>query len=191
MSKRIKIVKGETLKPKRPTTGPSFSAMFATVFQDWFAGGTWNFWRIVAKAIFAEPLTAGELAIFMKHTGRTIAQTTPAREVWLAVGRRGGKDWFTAALLVYLACFREYKFKPGELGRVMLLAVDADQADVLFEYVSSLIDSLPECAGMVVKRSVKYGMRRLQLSNRIEILIKSADRRRVRGRTVLDRKSVV
>jgi hypothetical protein len=185
MSKRIKIVKAETPKPKKPITGPSFSEMFETVFKDWFAGGTWNFWRIVAKAIFAEPLTADELAVFTKHTGRTLAQTTPAREVWLAVGRRGGKDWFTAALLVYLACFREYRFKTGELGRVMLLAVDADQADVLFEYVSSLIDSIPECAGMVAKRSVKYGMRRLTLNNRIEILIKPADRRRVRGRTVL------
>ncbi len=188
MSKRIKIVKGETLKPKKPkkpTAGPSFSEMFATVFKDWFAGGTWDFWRIVAKAIFAEPLTADEMAVFTKHTGRTIEQTTPAREVWLAVGRRGGKDWFTAALLVYLACFREYRFKVGELGRVMLLAVDADQADVLFEYVSSLIDSIPECAGMVAKRSVKYGMRRLTLNNRIEILIKPADRRRVRGRTIL------
>ncbi len=37
----------------------------------------------------------------------------------------------------------------------------------------------------MTKRSVKFGMRRLQLANRIEILIKPADRRRVRGRTLV------
>jgi hypothetical protein len=38
-----------------------------------------------------------EMATFTQFTGRTIAQSTPAREVWLACGRRAGKDYFTRA----------------------------------------------------------------------------------------------
>ena len=170
---------------KRAEAVPTFYQCFDTYFKNWFSGDSWNVWRVVAKSIFGEPLTRTDLETFTKFTGRTVAQTEPAREVWLAVGRRGGKDWFTAALLVYLACIRKYMFKAGELGRVMLLACDSDQADVLYEYVTQLIESVPGFESMVAKRSVKYGMRRLQLNNRIEILIKPADRRRVRGRTVL------
>ena len=167
------------------TDGGSFLDAFNTVFKDWFAGDSWGIWRIVAKSIFAEPLTDGELQIFTKHTGRTLAQSTPAREVWLACGRRAGKDYFVAALVVWLACYRRYPLKLGDLGRVMLLAVDSDQADVLMSYVSELVDSIPRCAALVKKRSVKYGSRRIEFSTGIEILIKVADRRRVRGRTLV------
>ncbi len=162
-----------------------FSQAFDTIFSSWFAGGTWAMWRTVGKVIFGEPLTAAELKIFQRFTGRILAPTTSMREVWLACGRRAGKDYFVAACVVYLACVKKWTFKPGELGRIMLLAVDSDQSDILFEYVSNLIDSIPEFAAMVEKRSVKLGMRRLLLRNRIEVLIKPADKRRVRGRILV------
>ena len=169
-------------RPRR-LQNSTFLEAFDTVFKSWFAGDSWRIWRIVAKAIFGEPLTSDELAVFTAHTGRTVAQEAPAREVWLACGRRAGKDYFIAALLVWLAAFRRYRFNPGELGRVMLLAVDSDQADVLFSYVSALVEDV--CPQLVKKRSVKYGLRRLEFTTGVEILIKPADQRRVRGRLLV------
>ena len=182
--------------------GPrTFAEAFDTVFAEWFAGPTWRPWRTVGKAIFAEPLTDEELAVFQEFTGRSVAPTAPAREVWLLVGRRAGKDWFSAAVAVYLAAYRPPALKVGDLGRVMLLAVDQDQAAECYRYIAELIDSVPELAAMVVARATKPSMR-ITLDNRIEILVKPADRRRVRGRMLLavvasevafwwDRKSVV
>src|SRR5262245_50535445 len=112
----------------------TFSEAFDTVFADWFAGPTWAAWRVVGKVIFAEPLTDDELEVFQKFTGRTIAPTAPLREIWLAVGRRGGKDWFAAAVAVYLACFKKHDLKRGDLARIMILAVDMDQASECFRY---------------------------------------------------------
>lgn len=168
-----------------PADEITFSEVFDTVFADWFDGDTWRVWRVVGKALFGEPLTPEELETFTRFTGRTVGPDSPAREIWLAVGRRGGKDWFAAAVVVYLACFRRHDLKTGELGRVMLLAVDQDQASECFRYITELIDSVPELAAMVVKKSTKLGFLRLDLSNRIQILVKPADKRRVRGRTVL------
>src|SRR5262249_42492093 len=126
-----------------------------------------------------------EREFYKEHTGREINPTNTAREVWLEIGRRGGKNWFTAALVVWLACVRKVSFQKGELGRVMLLAAGMDPADVAFQYIESLIASRPEWASMVVKRTAKYNQRRLELTNRVEILIKPADKRRIRGRTLL------
>jgi hypothetical protein len=103
----------------------------------------------------------------------------------VACGRRAGKDYFTAALVVFLACLRPYTFNRGELGRVMLLAVDSDQADVLYQYVTELVDSCPAIKRQVLSRRVKFGMRRVTFKNQVEILIKPADKRRVRGRTLI------
>ncbi len=176
--------------PGAGTASPGSSSLtfvecFDTVFRDWFAGDSWGVWRVVAKSIFGEPLEPAELERFTKHTGRTIAQSTPAREVWLCCGRRAGKDYFVAALVVWLACVRRYRFSTGELGRVMLLAVDSDQADILYTYVTELVDSIPQFKRLVVRRSVKFGMRRIEFKTGTEILIKPADKRRVRGRTIV------
>lgn len=72
-------------------------ASFNEVFDDhealgsFFAGPSWDGWRIVAKAAFGEPLTEEETAFF-----RSIADRDPpkrrVRELWLIIGRRGGKD---------------------------------------------------------------------------------------------------
>ena len=181
------LAKARAAKTKKLAQGGlTFAEAFDTKFQDWFDGPTWKPWRTVGKAIFGEEMSAEELAEFQSFTGRTLAPTTQAREVWMAIGRRAGKDWFCAAVIVYLACYRKHTFKVGDLARVMLLAVDMDQASESFRYICELIDSIPECAALVKgKPNTKQGMLRLTLKNRIEILVKPADKRRVRGRTVI------
>jgi hypothetical protein len=181
------LAKARAAKKARTVDGVvPFSVVFDTDFKGWFDGPTWKPWRTVGKAIFGEELSAEEMIEFQTFTGRMLAQTTQAREVWMAIGGRAGKDWFCAAVVVYLACYRKHKLKLGDLGRVMLLAVDMDQAAESFRYICELIDSIPKLASLIKgKPNTKQGMMRLTLTNRIEILVKPADKRRVRGRTVV------
>jgi len=50
---------------------------------------------------------------------------------------------------------------------------------------ATAIETAPRPQDRVIKRSVKFGMRRTEFSTGVEILIKVADKRRVRGRTVV------
>jgi len=152
------------------------------LFGKWFSPPeSWAAWRIVAKAIFAEPMTPVELEVYRRYTGRQAAPTEPAREAWLAIGRRGGKGWFSAAVAVYIACIREHRLKRGELGRVMVLACDRDQAGETFRYISELIESVPVLAAMVVSRTKES----IDLNNEVQITVQTASFRRIRGRKVI------
>ena len=71
-----------------------------------FAGPSWSNWKIVWKGALGEEMTAAEDELFHE-----LAQRGPppgrVREVWLAVGRRAGKDSVASALATYLAvCWR-------------------------------------------------------------------------------------
>ena len=153
------------------------------LFGPWFTSSqSWETWRTFAKTLFGEPLTATEIEIFTRHTGRHTPPTVPAREAWLPVGRRGGKSLFAAALAVYMACFREYRarLKPGERAVVMVLAADKDQAAVVFDYIKAFFEHVELLAGLVDKR----GKESIQLTNHVTIRVQVASFRPLRGRTV-------
>ncbi|WP_275168145.1 hypothetical protein [Bradyrhizobium sp. CSS354] len=156
------------------------------LFGDWFSGPTWANWRVIDKAIFGLQLDADELEIFRHLTGRDDAPTDPAEEVWLVIGRRGGKDVKSAALSVYLATIgvEAYGWKErlvrGERGVVQLLAVDRDQAQVAFRYIEGFFEK-PVFAKMVKRRTADT----IELLNGFAIEVTTADQRRVRGRTVV------
>ena len=48
-----------------------------------FLGASWDAWRAVLRAIFALPMSAADLDVYRRVTGRTTAPTQPFREVWL------------------------------------------------------------------------------------------------------------
>ena len=54
--------------------------------------------------------------------------TAPCRELWVIAGRRGGKSNVAAAIAIYLATLKRWKLSTGEVGTVMVLATDRDQA---------------------------------------------------------------
>jgi len=128
-------------------------------------------------------MTDAQAAIFRKHTGRRALPTTPAREGWLVVGRRGGKSRIAALVAVYCACFRDYRpvLASGERAVVMVLAADRDQARVVLGYIAGLIESVPMLARMVSSRTAEA----IHLSNRVSIEIHTASYRAIRGRTVV------
>ena len=59
------------------------------------------------------------------------------------VGRRGGKSRIGALTGVFIGCF--YDFKPnlaaGEVGMILILARNRDQAGVVFGYVSGIMQA--------------------------------------------------
>lgn len=156
------------------------------LFGDWFSGDTWANWRVIDKAIFGLPLNAAELEIFQSLTGRTEAPDSPCSEVWLAIGRRGGKDVKSAALAVYLATIGaeaygwRQRLVKGERGVVQLLAVDREQAAIAFRYIVGFFEK-PIFKKMVTRRTADA----IELSNGFAVEVATADQRRVRGRTVV------
>jgi hypothetical protein len=144
-------------------------------------GASWKSWRAILLAAMGEELTPEELAIFTKHTGRTVAPTERADECWLVVGRRGGKSRAMATLAVYLAGLCDYSdvLVRGEKGLVLLIAPDIRQARVLLEYAQGTLESTPMLSQLIADRKADE----LTLTTGITIEVRSASFRRIRGAT--------
>src|SRR5262245_27754119 len=110
-----------------------------------FGGPTWATGRVLAKALFALPMTASELEVYRRHTGREHPPMSPVSEGWIVAGRRGGKTLLSAGVAVFLAAFRDYSghLGPGEVATVALIASDRRQARVLFRYCLGLLEGAP------------------------------------------------
>src|SRR6266511_3501524 len=66
---------------------------------------TWTNWIVVLKAIFGLPMTAEDLVIFNRYTGRASPPLVGSKENFLIIGRRGGKRFISALIGVFIACF--------------------------------------------------------------------------------------
>ena len=89
----------------------------ANLFKPWFDDESWDAWKVVLKSTFSLPLTAKELQLFTQFTNRKTVPST-VNELWLLVGRRGGKSMIAALIATYLAFFLDWKkvLSPGERG---------------------------------------------------------------------------
>lgn len=137
-------------------------------------------WHVCVDAAFGEKLNAQQLALYQQCTGRTQVPLGKVDELWLVVGRRGGKSETTAFLAVYLACFKKYAFSKGEKGVGMLLAADRKQARVIMRYVSALLHSHPLLEKMIVAETQQS----VTLDNDIIIEVHTSNFRSVRGYTI-------
>lgn len=157
------------------------------LFGDWFDGPSWDTWRVLDKALFGEPLSAEELAIYEELTGQTgYLPGVPCKEAWLIMGRRSGKDVKAASLITYLATIGAEAFEltkhaqPGETLVAQLVAVDRSQASVCLNYTKAFFEK-PMLAAMVTRETADG----LELSNGIAIQIATNDLKTVRGRTTI------
>jgi hypothetical protein len=102
---------------------------------EWFSGESWDNWKICLKAAFAEYLTKTERIQFRELADRD-PPTTRVRELWLAIGRRGGKDSSASGVACYCACTIDFKqyLRPGEKATILCLAVNRFQAKIVFSY---------------------------------------------------------
>jgi len=152
------------------------------LFGLWFRDRqTWAAWQSFLAALFALPMDDAALAIYQRHTGRTVPPETPATEAWLVVGRRGGKSFMMALVATYLACFRDYRrfLQQGERATVAVIAADRKQARVIMRYVRALLTQIPMLAKTVQRETAEA----FDLAGRVTIEVTTASQRSTRGYT--------
>jgi hypothetical protein len=154
--------------------GPWFTKRGGKSFQNWFT---------FLAALFALPMTPQQLAVFTSCTGREVPPSAACNEVWLCIGRRGGKSFILALIAVWLACFHEYRhlLAPGERGTIIIIAQDRKSARTIFRYVKGLLNNVPMLARMIERETADT----FDLTNRISIEIQAASFRSTRGYTLV------
>lgn len=146
----------------------------------WFFGPSWTNWMTVLKGAFGEELTADERAKFVELAEREPPKQR-VRELWCAVGRRGGKDSIASAVATYCAVVYNYvpHLRPGERATIVCLAVDRDQARIVHSYIKAYFEICPMLAELVENVTANV----LQLRNGVEIIIATSSYRGLRGKT--------
>lgn len=151
------------------------------VLGETFAAPSWPAWRALLAAIFALPLSEADQQTFCALTGRSVAPTQPASEVWAICGRRSGKSAIAALVAVFLTTCRTYQLAPGEKGVFMVLAADRRQARVVRNYIGGLLHTSPVLEQLVAHETKES----IELTNGLIIEIHTASYRAVRGYTVV------
>lgn len=152
------------------------------LFGGQFAGDSFTAWRSLLAGFYGLELDSAELDTWKAITGREDAPTSAAEELWLVVGRRGGKTQAAALLAVFEAAFRDYtdRLSPGEVATVMLLAADRKQARSAFRYITGLMHSNPMLKALIAREDKES----IELTNRTAIEVHTASFRAVRGYTI-------
>ena len=144
-------------------------------------GDSWRAWRAILLATMGERLTDEELATFRAVTGRETAPTERCEELVGIIGRRGGKSRAVSVLATYLACLIDYRdvLVPGERGLALCIAPDLKQAGIVHGYIAGILGE-SEVLKPLLESSTQTTLR---LTNGIDIEVRSASFRRLRGVT--------
>ncbi|WP_050627368.1 hypothetical protein [Bradyrhizobium viridifuturi] len=154
------------------------------LFKPWFKDqNTWISWFAFIAALFSLPMTAKQLAIYRKCTGRNEPPSEPAKEGWLICGRRAGKSFVLALCAVFLACFHDYRqyLTPGERGTVFVIATDRKQARTILRYIRALLTRV-KLLSQMVEREWQEGF---DLNNSVTIEVATASFKSTRGFTLV------
>lgn len=149
------------------------------LFGDQFNADTWHNWKTLLSGFYGLPVADAET--YYTLTQRK-PQNTSHDELWLAIGRRGGKSNAAALLAVFEAVFNDHasKLSKGEVATVMVIAADRKQARSVMRYIKGLLIENPMLSRMVIRESPES----IELSNRCVIEIMTATHRGTRGYSV-------
>lgn len=152
------------------------------LFGDQFGGDSFAAWRALLAAFYGLELSDDERAILLDLTGRESLPESAFAELWLAIGRRGGKSQVAALIAVYEALFRDHRAKlsSGEVATVMAIAADRKQARSVMRYTSGLVNGNAMLRGSVIRESSEA----IEFDNRAVIEVHTASHRAVRGYTL-------
>lgn len=152
------------------------------LFGGTFGSKSFAAWRALLAGFYGLPMTDTETANFKILTGRTEIPQDAASELWLAVGRRGGKSHVAAFLAIYEACFTDYRdiLAAGEIATCMVIAGDRKQARAVMRYISGLVNENPMLRRMVLRENSEQ----IEFTNRAAIEVHTASHRAVRGYTL-------
>lgn len=150
------------------------------LFGGTFGGDSFAAWRGLLSRFYGLPISDDAAPVVQAITQRQTAAQKDFRELWVAIGRRGGKSHVAALIAAFEACFRDHRHKlsPGEFATVFLIAADRSQARTLLRYVRGLFDN--PMLRQMVDRETTNG---LELKNRCAIEVATASHRAVRGYT--------
>ena len=125
------------------------------MFGPFFKGDSFAAWRAFHAAMFAEPMSEAELAIYRECTGRQEPPSEPVKEATLIIGRRGGKSRNLALIATHLATSRDYSpyLAPGEVGTCAVIASDRKQARAIFRYVHGMLHAVPDLAALILEET--------------------------------------
>jgi hypothetical protein len=143
-----------------------------------FGGDSWALWRALLGGFYGvEGIDADAFrSLTLREPGG------PWDELWLAIGRRGGKSRSAALIAVFEAAFRDHRARlaTGEVATVMVLAGDKRQARTVHRFVRGLINSNPMLRRMVSRETEEI----IELTNRCAIEIGTASFRSIRGYSI-------
>jgi hypothetical protein len=146
------------------------------------AGDSWRAWRVLLIAAMGEELTDDEREIFRQLTGREHEPGQPVEEFVGVVGRRGGKSRAISLIATYISGLCQHPaLVRGERGVLLCIAQDQRQADVVLDHITENFEQSPVLRQLIEQRI----QRTLRLTNRINIEVRAADFRALRGLTFI------
>lgn len=153
-----KLGRPKRAKPRQPPT-PFAGTILGAMDVAGLTGPTWEPWRTFWRAVFALPMDTTDLERFRQHTGRAVPPTSPVREAWLIVGRRGGKSRSAALAALFAGIRRDYRalLAPGERAVVPVIAADRRQARQVLGFLKGLlrVPAFAPFTDRVLKESVE------------------------------------
>uniref|UniRef100_UPI003420760B terminase large subunit domain-containing protein n=1 Tax=Marivita sp. TaxID=2003365 RepID=UPI003420760B len=151
------------------------------LFGGTFGGDSFAAWRALLGRFYGLPIDDSGAELVEAVTQRQTAPHSDFRELWVAIGRRGGKSHVAALVAAFEAAFQDHRDKlaPGEFATVFLIAADRAQARTLLRYVRGIFEN-PMLKAMIARETTAG----LELTNRSAIEVATASHRAVRGYTV-------
>jgi hypothetical protein len=145
------------------------------------AGPSWEAWRVLLTASMGEALTDDERETFTRLTGRLVEPLQRVEELCAVIGRRGGKSRAMSVLAAYIAGLCRHPLARGERGILLCIAPDQKQASIVLEYAEAAFEASPILSQLIANRTVDT----LELSNGVNIEVRAASFRRLRGPTYI------
>jgi hypothetical protein len=143
----------------------------------------WTPWRVFVKAVYALPMTAEELAIFRKHTGRRWPPVRPVQEVWAAVGRRGMKTSILGLLAFYQSICRDYSEHLAERETAWSVTISTNMGDAL--KIHENVDAILNCHQLAHFRHGKGKVGSIPLRVGVEVKARANKITAGRGRAIV------
>jgi hypothetical protein len=152
------------------------------LFRRWYDGASWSGWKAILRAAYALKMSDQDKEFFRTVAGDRDPPAQRCKELWVAAGRRSGKDSIASLCAAFAAATFDqgHLLRPGERALILCVATDRSQATICLNYCRSLFSATPMLAAMI-QRETAVGF---QLNNRCDIVIATASYRAVRGRAI-------
>jgi hypothetical protein len=123
------------------------------------------------------------------HRPRGYAKRCGGR-LWIVAGRRSGKTIAIATIAAYLAgcCDHRDCLGPGERGVLRIMAANTLQAGQCYNFIRGIFTNIPRFAALVEQLGGRHGgitTDTISLKNRIDIQVRPASFRTIRGITAI------